>query len=80
VVVLGNKSDLVTQRHVTEDEAEKFAEDNACSYMEVSAVTGEGIRPAFEKMAELVLDSDDFREISDVNIAHRQQKKKGCPC
>ena len=43
VVLIGNKSDLVDKREVTEEEIEKFAKDNHIMYFETSAKDGKNI-------------------------------------
>lgn len=40
----GNKCDLSSSRRVSKQEAEQYAEENGCVYMETSAKTGENIR------------------------------------
>lgn len=54
--IVGNKVDLDTARSITTDSLDDFAKTNgACSYHEVSAVTGAGITELFDAViAELL--------------------------
>ena len=52
VVLIGNKSDLVDKREVTEEEIEKFAKDNHIMYFETSAKDGKNINECFYFIAE----------------------------
>ena len=52
VVLIGNKSDLVDKREVTEEEIEKFAKDNHIMYFETSAKDGKNIDECFYFIAE----------------------------
>ena len=47
-VLCGNKLDLKNKRQVSFDEAEKFAKDNHLTYVETSAISGEGIKKLFD--------------------------------
>jgi len=51
VVILGNKSDIVDQRKVAEDELKKTAAKLNAMYFLTSAKTGENVEAAFMKMA-----------------------------
>jgi len=47
---------LLTQRsEVTTDEAKAFAIQNGCSYIEVSAKTGENVNNIFQELTEEIL-------------------------
>ena len=50
LVLLGNKCD-VEPRVVTEEQGNKMAEELHISYFETSALTGQGIKEAFEQLA-----------------------------
>ena len=47
-VLCGNKLDLKNKRQVSFEEAEKFAKDNNLTYVETSAISGEGIKKLFD--------------------------------
>ena len=52
ITLVGNKCDL--PRKVEYDLAAKFAKDNNCKYMEVSAFSGHNIKIIFKQMVEEV--------------------------
>ena len=55
-VLVGNKLDLIEERVVSKDDAEKFAnEHNIFFYAETSAKTGEGITDLFVRIAENII-------------------------
>ena len=47
-VLCGNKLDLKNKRQVSFDEADKFAKNNNLTYVETSAISGEGIKKLFD--------------------------------
>ncbi|PRP74398.1 Ras-related protein Rab-11B [Planoprotostelium fungivorum] len=47
VMLVGNKSDLKTNREVATEEAKKYAQQNSLLYIETSALDGENISEAF---------------------------------
>jgi len=56
IMLVGNKLDLVqkdpTLRQVSTDEALKFAQEHGMLYEETSAITGTGVKEAFEHLLE----------------------------
>ena len=54
LVLLGNKCD-VEPRTVTEEMGKQMAEELKISYFETSALTGQGIREAFEKLTRDIM-------------------------
>ena len=67
-VLCGNKVDLKNKRQVSFDEAEKFAKVNNLSYVETSAITGEGIKKLFDIITHSFYDGGN-------NIANESQIK-----
>jgi hypothetical protein len=55
LIVFGSGSDRPEERCVSRQEAEDFAQSLGLSYFEGSGRTGEQVREAFEKMADLVM-------------------------
>jgi len=53
ICIVGNKIDL-PKREVTTSEAEEFARDNKCFYMETSALDGTGVNQAFYQVMEKI--------------------------
>jgi len=56
--ILGNKSDLVDQRAVSNDEPLQLANELGLDYIETSALSGENIDEAFYKLAELLISNN----------------------
>uniref|UniRef100_A0A1I8GAT8 Ras-related protein Rab-14 n=1 Tax=Macrostomum lignano TaxID=282301 RepID=A0A1I8GAT8_9PLAT len=57
IFMIGNKSDLDSQRDVTFEEAKKFAEDNGLVFLECSAKTGENVEDAFLETARKIYEN-----------------------
>jgi small GTP-binding protein len=53
--VFGNKSDLITERKIKEENAIKLAEELGLNYIETSAKTGKNLENAFYTIAEEVI-------------------------
>ena len=70
VSIVGNKTDLASQRVITEAQGQKFATDNGMKYFETSALTGDNVMHAFEQL------------ISDIlkvrNGSHKRQEGSCC--
>lgn len=56
VLLVGNKTDLQSQREVTSEIAEQFANDKHISYIETSALDGTNINETFERLAHGIYD------------------------
>ena len=54
IIIMANKIDLKDQRVVTINEGKKIADDNGLPYFETSALTGEGVNEAFQKLIQTV--------------------------
>ena len=89
-VIVANKIDLVGERVISRDEAEKYAEKNNISYFEVSAKTGEGVAEMFNNITKGTIDKifnesqnqsilEDRKQIfSYLDDATIMKKKKHC--
>ena len=76
LVLLGNKCD-VEPRVVTEDLGNKMAEELKTSYFETSALTGQGIKEAFEKLTRDIMKKRGVGETnSDGRGVYLKNKKK----
>ena len=82
LVLLGNKCDM-EPRTVTEEMGKKMAEELKISYYETSALTGQGIKEAFE---ELTMDIMKKRGVSEggntggVELNSKKKKKEKGDC
>jgi len=52
IALCGNKTDLAARRQVTQEEAQKYAEEEGLMWMEASAKTGEGVQDVFMAIAK----------------------------
>jgi len=55
-LLVGNKSDLETQREVSTEKAQQFCQEYGMELLETSAKSGTNVLPAFEKLIGLVHD------------------------
>ncbi len=55
-IVIGTKSDLIDERQVPSEVAQKYASQNGLCYIETSAKTGDNIEIAYVTLAGLVLE------------------------
>ena len=84
LVLLGNKCDM-EPRTVTEEQGNKMAEELEISYFETSALTGQGIREAFEQLTKDIMKKKGVGESNsegggvDLNKG-KKNKGKGSDC
>lgn len=91
IYLIGNKNDLENKRQVSQEEAQKFAEENNLIFFETSALTGNNIEEIFIQSAtELVkrIESGELKDdynncgikVIDYNkgTENNSKKKKGC--
>jgi small GTP-binding protein len=57
MLIVGNKSDLEDVREVQTAEGKSLARALGCSFIETSAVTGDGVHEAFEMITRLVVET-----------------------
>jgi len=56
IALCGNKTDLAARRQVTQEEAQKYAEEEGLMWCEASAKTGEGVQDIFMTIGEPIYD------------------------
>ena len=86
LVLLGNKCDM-DPRNVTEEMGNKMAEDLKISYFETSALTGQGIKEAFEKLTRDIMQkkgvgqgNNDSQGAMSLNKGKKKKDKKDGDC
>lgn len=76
IFLIGNKCDLDSQRDVTREEAQKFADDNNLIFLEASAKTGENVEDAFLETAKKIFQNIQDGSL-DLNAAESGVQQKG---
>lgn len=78
-IIVGNKTDMIDRRVVSEDAARQYADSVGGVYFEASARTGLGVTEAFTELLTLAVKSRP-EEINDaVDITNKERKAK-CAC
>ena len=76
LVLLGNKCDF-EERAITEEQGKKLAEELKISYFEISALTGQGIREAFETLTQDIMKKKGIGEGTEAGgVSLNKGKKK----
>ncbi len=88
IVLIGNKTDLEEKREVSKKEGEMKAKEYNIAFMETSALNGNNIKLAFDKLVEEVYNNfhKEFESVADVqimrgktiSIEETKPKKKKC--
>mmetsp|Transcript_74808 Transcript_74808/g.175607 ORF Transcript_74808/g.175607 Transcript_74808/m.175607 type:complete len:192 (-) Transcript_74808:64-639(-) len=79
VVVVGNKADLREEREVTFLEASRFCQENEAMFLEVSALTGDGVEEVFQKCAKTILTKVETGSLDLSKISSGVQSTYGKP-
>lgn len=69
IIIVGNKSDLVTSRKVNDVEIMKFIKKHKLEYLEVSAKDGKNISQTFEKLCWMVIHNDEDKHKKTNNVS-----------
>jgi small GTP-binding protein len=82
VCVLGNKSDLETERAVTDAQIQGYVQSKSFSYFPTSAITGDGIQEAFAQLADDLLEQDSYKKpaLHEVIIPEKNVRRAGGCC
>ena len=73
IIILANKSDLTTEREISEEEI-KNKINNKYKYFEVSAKTGNNISLAFDEMKKLIMQKIKKNEEIENNLKSGKKK------
>ena len=77
--LVGNKADLIKERQITKEEANKFAEEFNLPYIETSAKEGLGVEELFDMATKCFLEKCDSQENKEKNInLERPTEKDSC--
>ena len=76
VIIFGNKNDLTESREVSAEDIEQFMKEKGLIYFEGSAKTAEGVKDAFEKMGELVVEKGSETGTGTGTVPLKQNDKK----
>ena len=82
-VLVGNKSDLDSQREISKEKAINFAKNNNIEYIEVSSKTGDHITKAVTLLIEKILENNDMGtdtsiRLDSASFLKKKGKKKCC--
>jgi small GTP-binding protein len=78
VILIGNKSDLASNRTVTLAEAEQYTQHHQLTYLEASALSGANVREAFVRVAAQIYRKAPKTAKPTGTISAPQQKSGGC--
>jgi GTPase SAR1 family protein len=60
IALCGNKSDLAVRRQVTQEEAQKYAQEEGLMWAETSAKTGDGVADIFTRIGQSITKRPSF--------------------
>jgi len=82
IIMVGNKSDLINQRKINEEEAMNYAKEEEIEYIETSCKTGENVKKAVSILCENILETKEIGEDVSFTLDNSNftpiKKKKCC--
>ena len=82
ILIIGNKSDLESQRAIDKEDAMKYANEEKVQYIECSSKTGENVEKAIIVLSEKILESTEISMDSslmlDSTLLSSNIKKRKC--
>ena len=82
ILIIGNKSDLESQRAIDKEDAMKYANEEKVQYIECSSKTGENVEKAIIMLSEKILESTEISMDSslmlDSTLLSSNIKKRKC--
>ena len=77
--LVGNKADLINERKISKEEANKYAEEHNLPYIETSAKEGFGVEELFDMTIKHFLGRCDSQDNNEKNIKLDQSSgNDGC--
>ena len=83
ILIIGNKSDLESQRAIDKEDAMKYANEEKVQYIECSSKTGENVEKAIIVLSEKILESteismDSSLMLDSTLLSSKINKRKCC--
>jgi GTPase SAR1 family protein len=78
IVLVGNKSDLTSDRVVDEEQGKLIADKYGVPFYECSAYSGQNINAIFEKLGASILENFDREDDNSIPGIKKNQNKKNC--
>lgn len=83
IIIVGNKSDLESEREVSRDEGENFAKKINCKFYEVSAKNGYNVTTVFDEIAKVTFEylidkEEDESKKNTIQFGKENEKKRCC--
>ena len=83
ILIIGNKSDLESQRAIDKEDAMKYANEEKVQYIECSSKTGENVEKAIIMLSEKILESteismDSSLMLDSTLLSSKINKRKCC--
>ena len=83
ILIIGNKSDLESQRAIDKEDAMKYANEEKVQYIECSSKTGENVEKAIIVLSEKILESteismDSSLMLDSTLLSYNIKKRKCC--
>ncbi|KAJ3445957.1 ras and ef-hand domain-containing protein [Anaeramoeba flamelloides] len=75
-VLVGNKTDLVEERKISNESLEKKAKENGFHFIETSAKTGNNIKSLFRKICLLILEKEKDNIVDENENENSKSNKK----
>lgn len=76
-LIVGNKCDLEDARVVTREQAQKFAEEKKCPFIEASAMTGMNVDEAFMSAIRTILQNKGVLTVFDPKLGNMPAPPSG---
>ncbi|XP_043943506.1 EF-hand calcium-binding domain-containing protein 4B [Protopterus annectens] len=78
VLLLGNKTDMETEREVPRETGKRLAKDNNLIFYECSASSGHNVKESMLHLARILKEQEDKEKEKTVQLVQDSAKKKSC--